>query len=159
MTAGIARKGLVVIALVTGVAGAGIDGLGALTNSWGYYGAAPSNLLGVAPQMAGEPLVAGALLMLLVPLLSGLWRLLLVFLPGSVLAATYAFSGWPSYVVLHSSAPAWASWLAGGITLVLCGAIIWFVATLVGRPVDPSGTALPGIDRRAGSISGQSLIS
>jgi hypothetical protein len=151
MTTGISRKSLVLIALVTGVAGAGIDGLGALTNSWGYYGGAPSNLLGVAPQMAGEPLVAGALLMLLVPLLNGPWRLLLVLLPGSVLAGTYAFSGWPTYVVLYSSAPAWADWLAGGITVVLCGAIIWFVATVVGRQVklqvDRATPSLPGLAR------------
>jgi hypothetical protein len=159
MATGISRKGLVVVALVTGVAGAGIDSLGALTNSWGYYGAAPSNLLGVAPQMAGEPLVASALLMLLVPLLSGPWRLLLVLLPGSVLASTYAFSGWPTYVVLYSSAPAWASWLAGGITLMLCGAIIWFVATLVGRPIGLPATGLSGIDRREEFVTGHSSIS
>lgn len=158
MAAGISRRSLVVIALLTGVAGAGIDGLGALTNSWGYYGVAPSNLLGVAPQMAGEPLVAGALLMLLVPLLKGPWRLLLVLLPGSVLAGTYAFSGWPTYVVLYSSAPAWASWLGGGITMVLCAAIIWFIATVVGRPVDPPAWGPPGIDRRAGTISGRPSI-
>jgi len=163
MAAGISRKKLVTIALVTGAAGAGIDSLGALTNSWGYYGGAPSNLLGVAPQMAGEPLVAGALLMLLVQLLSGPWRLLLVLLPGSVLAGTYAFSGWPTYVVLYSPTPAWVNWLAGGITLGLCGAIIWFVAALVGRPLDPQvdrpTPSLPGFDRRGETIAGSSSIS
>jgi hypothetical protein len=133
MREGLTRRTLVIVALATGVAGAMIDGLGALTNSWGYYGSAPSNLLGVAPQMAGEPLVGAALLMLLIPLLRGPWILALVLLPGSVLAGAYAFSGWPTYVVIHANAPGWANWVAGAITLAICAGMIWFVATVVGK--------------------------
>ena len=144
MREGIRARTLYLVAIVSFCSVVVVEIVGTTTDSWVYYGEAPLKYLGVAPQMAPMPIVAAWMLYTITPRLRGWTRLLVVFIPPFALGATYAGTGWPMYVALHADVPVVVDYIAGFITLGLCAAVVWFVATNATTPTtdpntDPAG--------------------
>jgi hypothetical protein len=105
-----------------------IETLGNSSKMWTYYGAAPAKFLVVAPQMAPVPAVCGFLIFQLRPHLRGMGKLIYLAVPGSSLAAIYAFTSWPIYYALNSRVPTVWNWIASGAGIGLCAGVVWMIS-------------------------------
>lgn len=68
---GMSRKAMHVLAFASFLSVIVIETLGTSREAWTYYGEPPPKYLGVAPQMAAEPIVAGLFLYALLPWATG----------------------------------------------------------------------------------------
>jgi hypothetical protein len=126
---------------------------GIATNVYTYYGKQPMDLWGfplwwgfINPLM---PMIAGALIYRLKPLLTQAWLIVAVIaiIPCSDGIANAA-AGWPVIAALNTDVGYVGTWIASFITLGLAAALVWIVSLAVARPagvaVSSSGvTAVP----------------
>jgi hypothetical protein len=112
---------------------------GIATNVYTYYGKQPMDLWGfplwwglINPLM---PMIAGALIYKLRPLLTQAWLIVAVIaiIPCSDGIANAA-AGWPVIAALNTDVGYAGTWIASFITLGLAAAVVWIVSLLVARP-------------------------
>jgi hypothetical protein len=112
---------------------------GIATNVYTYYGKQPMDLWGfplwwglINPLM---PMIAGALIYKLRPLLTQPWLIVAVIaiIPCSDGIANAA-AGWPVIAALNTDVGYAGTWIASFITLGLAAAVVWIVSLLVARP-------------------------
>jgi hypothetical protein len=116
-----------------------LEAPGIATNVYTYYGKQPMDLWGfplwwgfINPLM---PMIAGALIYRLKPLLTQAWLIVAVIaiIPCSDGIANAA-AGWPVIAALNTDVGYVGTWIASFITLGLAAALVWIVSLAVARP-------------------------
>ncbi|KAA0233898.1 MAG: hypothetical protein JJLCMIEE_01113 [Acidimicrobiales bacterium] len=125
MAAGVSRRSLHLLALVSALSVVAVELAGTAVGAWAYYGPAPLKYLVVAPQMAPVPVVGGFLLYTIAFGLTG-WRRALAGLVSATMALpmVFAAASWPLYVGLNSDVGAPLAWMAGAAMLGLTVAMV-----------------------------------
>ncbi|MBI3216203.1 MAG: hypothetical protein HYZ38_20490 [Mycobacterium sp.] len=140
MARGASRRTIHLISLASFASVVVVETFGNITKAWIYYGEPPLKYLGVAPGMAGVPVVCGALIYLLGTMLKGKRRILIGVVPLFALPAVFASSCVFMYVSLYSSPSKPAQYLAGIASMV-------FIALIVGA------TSAVAVRWRAGELA------
>ncbi|OPX11973.1 hypothetical protein [Mycobacterium sp. AT1] len=133
MARGASRRSIHLIALASFVSVVVVETFGNLTKAWIYYGEPPLKYLGVAPGMAGVPIVCGALIYLLGTMLKGKKRILIGVVPLFALPAVFASSCVFMYASLHSSPSKPVQYLAGIASMAFIAVIVAATSALAAR--------------------------
>jgi hypothetical protein len=132
MRTGVRKRTLYCIALLSFVSVLVVETIGTCTGNWMYYGEPPLGFLVVAPGMAPFPIICGWLISLALKRRGILQKAALFFVPSVSLAAAFACACFPIYFSLNTDLPKTADLLFGGLSLVLCAGMVWFIAEEVG---------------------------
>jgi hypothetical protein len=117
-----------------------VDALAISTAGWlgtsGFYGNQPFNPWGTYPLWwpavdGPHVMVGGAILCLLVPRLRGRSRAVLVAVPTLTLALVTGLCTWPIALALNSGWSDVPTHIAGAVTLVIGGALVWATTRIV----------------------------
>jgi len=110
---------------------------GVSTGLWVYFPPQPVWLFHFTAPLpwsflnAASMVMSAALIMFLLPLLSGIKRLLIPALGPVGAYMGHMGAGWPMYNVTNSDAPAWAMQLSGVAAIGLSVVLWWFAALLI----------------------------
>jgi len=124
MAAGASARSLRLLAFGSFLSVVLIEYVGTTWHAWAYYGIPPIRDLGVAPQMAPVPIVAGFLLYTIGSLVSGWRRVLLGFVTALTLPAVYSSASWPMYIASRADVPKFVEWGAAALTLANAALIV-----------------------------------
>lgn len=106
-----------------------------------YFGPQPFEVLGFplwwSPVNGTAPFLAGWLLSLAVPRLSGARRLLAGAIPPIAWATVYGAAAWPAFIALNADVPRPVVWFAALVTVAIASTMTWLIASAAGSYEEP----------------------